>query len=106
LAGPFFTDLVIFQSLDKKNKNQKFVTRNPGDTMGISGYGSFFCFGPSALVARGRMFTEHQKDRLTKPFDSSKKPAWKKPSGGNSNQMAYLTEEMTKLKKSLRNRQT
>jgi hypothetical protein len=38
-----------------------------------------------------------QKDRLTKPFDSSKKPAWKTPSGGNSDQMAYLTEEMTKL---------
>jgi hypothetical protein len=43
-----------------------------------------------------------QKDRLTKPFDSSKKPAWKKPSGGESSQMAYLTEEMTKLKKKLK----
>ena len=40
-----------------------------------------------------------QKDRLTKPFDSSKKPAWKKPSGGESSQMAYLTEEMTKMSK-------
>ena len=44
-----------------------------------------------------------QKDRPTKPFDSSKKPAWKKPSGGESSQMAYLTEEMTKLKKKLKN---
>jgi hypothetical protein len=46
LAGPFFynrTDRVFFQSLGKKNKKQKFVTRNPGDTMGVSGYGSFFC---------------------------------------------------------------
>ena len=46
-----------------------------------------------------------QKDRLTKPFDSSKKPAWKKPSGGNPDQMAYLTEEMTKLKKKLKKSQ-
>jgi hypothetical protein len=46
-----------------------------------------------------------QKDRLTKPFDSSKKPAWKKPSGGNFDQMAYLTEEMTKLKKKLKKSQ-
>jgi hypothetical protein len=27
----------------EKNKKQKFVTRNPGDTMGVSGFGSFFC---------------------------------------------------------------
>ncbi len=40
-----------------------------------------------------------QKDRLTKPFDSAKKPAWKKPSGGDSNQMAYLSEEMYKMTK-------
>jgi hypothetical protein len=40
-----------------------------------------------------------QKDRLTKPFDSSKKPAWKKPSSGDSSQMAYLTEEMSKMTK-------
>jgi hypothetical protein len=46
-----------------------------------------------------------QKDRLTKPFDSSKKPAWKKPSGGNPDQMAYPTEEMTKLKKKLKKSQ-
>ena len=41
-----------------------------------------------------------QKDRLTKPFDSSKKP-WKKPGSGEPAQMAYLTEEMEKLKKRL-----
>jgi len=41
LAGPFFynrTDRVFFQSLGKKNKKQKFVTRNP--------------------AARGHVFTE------------------------------------------------
>jgi hypothetical protein len=46
LAGPFFynrTDRVFFQSLREKNKKQKFFTRNPGDTMGVSGFGSFFC---------------------------------------------------------------
>jgi len=43
-----------------------------------------------------------QKDRPTKPFDSAKKPSWKKPGGGDSSQMAYLTEEMTKLKKKLK----
>ena len=38
-----------------------------------------------------------------KSFDSAKKPAWKKPGGGDSmTQMAYLTEEMTKLKKKLK----
>ena len=40
-----------------------------------------------------------QKDRLTKPFDSAKKPAWKKPNGGDSSQMAYLTKEMSKRTK-------
>jgi hypothetical protein len=40
-----------------------------------------------------------QRDRPTKPFDSAKKPAWKKPSGGDSTQMAYLTEEMSKMTK-------
>jgi len=42
-----------------------------------------------------------QKDRLTKPFDSAKKP-WKKPGSGDPTQMAYLTEEMVKLKKRLK----
>ena len=40
-----------------------------------------------------------QKDRPTKPFDSAKKPALKKPSGGESSQMAYLTDEMSKMTK-------
>jgi len=42
-----------------------------------------------------------QKDRLTKPFDSAKKP-WKKLGSGNSDQMSHLTEEMEKLKKRLK----
>ena len=41
------------------------------------------------------------KDRLTKPFDSTKKP-WKKPGSGEPAQMAYLMEEMAKLKKKLK----
>ncbi len=43
----------------------------------------------------------NQKDRPTKPFDSAKKP-WKKPGSGDPAQMAYLTEEMAKLKKRLK----
>jgi ribosomal protein S15P/S13E len=43
-----------------------------------------------------------QKDRPTKPFDSTKNTPWKKPSGGDPTQMAYLTEEITKLKKKLK----
>jgi len=42
-----------------------------------------------------------QKDRLTKPFDSAKKP-WKKPGSGNADQISHLTEEMEKLKKRLK----
>jgi len=42
-----------------------------------------------------------QKDRQTKPFNSAKKP-WKKPGSGDPAQMAYLTEEMAKLKKRLK----
>jgi hypothetical protein len=38
------------------------------------------------------------KDRLVKPFDSVKKP-WKKTGGGESSQMAYLTERLLKLEK-------
>ncbi len=41
-----------------------------------------------------------RKDRLTKPFDSAKKP-WKKPESGNADQISHLTEEMKKLKKRL-----
>jgi len=40
-----------------------------------------------------------QEDRPTKPFDPAKNLAWKKPSGGDSTQMAYLTEEMAKMAK-------
>jgi len=43
-----------------------------------------------------------QKDRPTKPFDSTKKTPWKKPGSGDPTQMAYLTEEITKLKKRLK----
>ena len=50
-----------------------------------------------------RRFNEDgsRKDRLTKPFDSARKP-WKKPGGGNSDQINHLTEEMEKLKKRLK----
>ena len=62
MAGPFFhnrTDLVFFQSLGEKNKKQKFVTRNPGDTMGVSGHGSFFClWAVRARSARASALTE------------------------------------------------
>jgi hypothetical protein len=42
-----------------------------------------------------------QKDRLTKPFDSAKKP-WNKPGSGDPAQITYLTEEIAKLKKKLK----
>ena len=42
-----------------------------------------------------------QKDRLTKPFDSAKKP-WNKPGSGDPDQITYLTEEIAKLKKKLK----
>jgi len=42
-----------------------------------------------------------QKDRLTKPFDSAKRP-WRKPGSGNTDQISHLTEEMEKLKKRLK----
>jgi hypothetical protein len=38
------------------------------------------------------------KDRLVKPFNSVKKH-WKKTGGGESTQMAYLTERLIKLQK-------
>jgi len=41
-----------------------------------------------------------QKDRLTKPFDSAKKP-WNKPGIGDPDQITYPTEEIAKLKKKL-----
>jgi ribosomal protein S15P/S13E len=43
-----------------------------------------------------------RKDRLTKPFNSVKRTPWNKPSGGDPAQMAYLTEEIAKLKKRLK----
>jgi hypothetical protein len=47
------------RSLGKKNKIQKFVTRNPGNTMGVSGHGSFFClWAIRARFARARTLTE------------------------------------------------
>jgi hypothetical protein len=42
-----------------------------------------------------------QKDRLTKLFDSAKKP-WNKPGSGDPDQITYLTEEIAKLKKKLK----
>jgi hypothetical protein len=42
-----------------------------------------------------------QKDRPSKPLNPAKKP-WKKPGSGDSDQMAYLMEELTKLKKRLK----
>jgi len=41
-----------------------------------------------------------QKDRLTKPFDSAKKP-WNTPGSGDPDQITHLTEETAKLKKKL-----
>ncbi len=47
----------------------------------------------------GSTRTIARNNRQTKPFDSAKKPAWKKLSGGDATQMAYLTEEMAKMTK-------
>ena len=44
------------------------------------------------------------KDRLAIPFNSAKKP-WKK-GGGDSGQVAYLAEEMNKLKQKLKKTRT
>jgi hypothetical protein len=60
-GGTFYynrTDRVFFQSLGEKNKKQKFVTRNPGDTMGVSGHGIFFrLWAIRARSARRRSLT-------------------------------------------------
>jgi hypothetical protein len=50
-----------------------------------------------------RMFAKDGSpmDKPTKPFDPAKK-TWKKTGSEDSCQMAYLTEEMTKLKKKLK----
>jgi hypothetical protein len=62
LTGPFLynqTDRVFFQSLGEKNKNTKIHHTEPGDMMGISGYGLFFClWAIRARSARGRVLTE------------------------------------------------
>jgi hypothetical protein len=50
-----------------------------------------------------RRFTKDgsPKDKPTKPFDPAKK-TWKKRGSGDSSQMAYLTEKLTKLEKKLK----
>jgi len=50
-----------------------------------------------------RRFNENgsKKDRLTKPFDSAKKP-WNKPGSGDPDQITHPTEEIAKLKKKLK----
>ncbi len=56
---PFFfnrTDPVFFRASARKTKNKN---SSQGDTMGVSGYGSFFClWAVRARSARGRVFTE------------------------------------------------
>jgi len=49
-----------------------------------------------------RRFNEDgsQKDRLTKPFDSAKKP-WNKPGSGDPDRITHLMEEIAKLRKKL-----
>jgi hypothetical protein len=42
--------MFFFQSLGEKTKKQKFVTQNPGDSMGVSGYGYFFCLLEGACL--------------------------------------------------------
>jgi len=58
------TDRVFFQRLGEKNKKPKFVTRNPGNTMGVSGFGSFFCLW--AVRARSNQWC-----MLTEPWATS-----------------------------------
>ena len=48
-----------------------------------------------------RFLKGSSKDKLTKPFDTAKKP-WKKTGSGDSSQMTYLTEKVAKLKKKLK----
>jgi len=59
----------FFQSLGKKNKEQQFVTRNPGDTMGVSGFGSFFCLW--AIRARSNRWCALIGLWVTPPTDGS-----------------------------------
>ncbi len=61
-GGTFFLqpDRPFYFSEPRREKQKtKIRTRNPGDTMGVSGYGSFFClWAVRARSARGRVFTE------------------------------------------------
>ncbi len=70
----FFTTgqtVFFFRPSARKTKKQKFVTRNPGDTMGVSGYGYFFCLGAvCARSAHRRVFTEPWE---TPPTDGTMK---------------------------------
>jgi hypothetical protein len=54
-------------------------------------------------IIKGRRFGKDGslKDKPTKPFDPAKK-TWKKTGSGDSSQMAYLTEKLTKLEKKLK----
>jgi len=60
-SGTFYynrTYQVFFQSLDEKNEKLFFVTRNQGDTMGVSGHGIFFrLWAVRARSARRRSLT-------------------------------------------------
>jgi len=60
-GGTFYnnrTDHVFFQSLGEKNEKPFFVTRNRGDTMGVSGHGIFFrLWAVRARSARRRSLT-------------------------------------------------
>jgi hypothetical protein len=60
-GGTFYynrTDHVFFQSLGEKNEKPFFVTRNRGDTKGVSGHGIFFrLWGVRARSARRRSLT-------------------------------------------------
>ncbi len=49
----------FFSEPRREKQKQKFVTRNPGDTMGVSGHGSFFClWAVRARSARASALTE------------------------------------------------
>ncbi len=60
-GGTFYynrTDHVFFQCLGEKNEKPFFVTRNRGDTMGVSSHGIFFrLWAVRARSARRRSLT-------------------------------------------------
>ncbi len=68
-GGTFYynrTDHVFFRSLGEKNKIPFFVTRNQGDTMGVSGHGIFFrLWAVRARSARRRSLTTPWATPLT-----------------------------------------